>query len=96
MLYIGNRSHWMCIYRFENAGLGWDVNTGNGYAGGLQFDYDFQRTYGAEFLRRWGTADNWPPRVQMAVAQRAHDGYNGYGPRGYTPWPTTARYCGLL
>ena len=59
--------------------------------GGLQMDLDFQRTYGREFLNAWGTADNWPPYVQMTVAMRAY-----LSGRGFHPWPNTARKCGLL
>jgi hypothetical protein len=82
-----------CIHRYEGAT---NANTGNGYYGGLQEDLGFQRTYGAEFLARWGTADRWPIWAQVTAARRARDGYGGYGARGYTPWPNTARACGLL
>jgi hypothetical protein len=78
----------LCIHRYEGA---WTSNTGNGYYGGLQMDYGFMRRYGAEFVRRWGTADNWPVWAQLAAAARAH----GSG-RGFSPWPNTARVCGLL
>jgi hypothetical protein len=54
-------------------------------------DLSFQRTYGGELLRSKGTADNWSPVEQMWVAERAHR-----SGRGFTPWPNTARYCGLL
>lgn len=47
-------------------------------------------TYGAEYLRAWGPADNWPPAVQLAVAIRAYlDGL------GFAPWPVSAWLCGL-
>lgn len=77
-----------CIHRGEGA---WDANTGNGYYGGLQMDMDFQRTYGREFLRAFGTADKWTPGMQIAVAIRAY-----VSGRGWRPWPNTARACGLL
>lgn len=54
-------------------------------------DLIFQRTYGREFLRFFGTADKWPVSVQMAVAIRAY-----VSGRGFYPWPNTARYCGLI
>lgn len=79
---------WLCIHRGEGA---WDSNTGNGYYGGLQMDLSFQRTYGPEFMARWGTADNWPVWAQITAARRARD-----SGRGYYPWPTTARRCGLI
>jgi hypothetical protein len=78
----------LCIHRFEGA---WDSNTGNGYYGGLQMDRRFMGLYGHEFVARWGTADNWPVWAQLEAAARAHA-----AGRGFTPWPNTARACGLL
>jgi Transglycosylase-like domain len=75
-----------CVHHFEG---GWNAATGNGYWGGLQFDLDFQRAYGREFLSHWGTANHWPKSVQIAVAIR------GWLRRGFQPWPNTARKCGL-
>jgi len=88
-----NGSHWMeraflCIHSHEGA---WTSNTGNGYYGGMQMDTSFQRAYGPEFLRAWGTANNWPISVQLAVSMRAY-----LSGRGFYPWPNTARYCGLI
>ena len=78
----------LCIHHYEGA---WSANTGNGYYGGLQMDRGFMQRYGAEFIDRWGTADNWPAWAQLEAAARAHD-----SGRGFTPWPNTARFCGLL
>lgn len=78
----------LCIHRYEGA---WTANTGNGYYGGLQMDRAFQSLYGGAFVRRWGTADNWPVWAQLQAAARAY----GSG-RGFAPWPRTARACGLL
>jgi len=78
----------LCIHRFEGA---WDSNTGNGYYGGLQMDLSFQGRYGPEFLARWGTADNWPAWAQLLAGARAYQ-----AGRGFTPWPNTAHFCGLL
>jgi Transglycosylase-like domain len=78
---------WICIHNYEGD---WNANTGNGYYGGLQMDYDFMQAYGGEFLQRWGTADNWPVWAQVTAANRAKYSY------GYSPWPNTARMCGLL
>jgi hypothetical protein len=78
----------LCIHRYEGA---WTSNTGNGYYGGLQMDARFMRTYGAAYVQRWGTADNWPSWAQIAAAARAHA-----SGRGFTPWPNTARACGLI
>jgi len=77
----------LCIHSFE---AGWNARTGNGYYGGMQMDMDFQRAYGREFLNSLGTADNWPPFIQMAVAMRAY-----YSGRGFGPWPNTRLKCGV-
>ncbi|HEU5005014.1 MAG TPA: hypothetical protein VFT49_02940 [Candidatus Saccharimonadales bacterium] len=76
----------VCIHGFEGA---WNANTGNGYYGGLQMDLPFQNRYGADFMARWGTANNWPAWAQMIAASRAY-----YSGRGFDPWPNTARACG--
>jgi len=76
-----------CIHRYEGA---WNDPHGP-YWGGLQMDYGFQSTYGREYLRAFGTADHWPPSLQIAVAIRAY-----LSGRGFSPWPYTARRCGLL
>lgn len=77
-----------CIHHYEGA---WDANTGNGYYGGLQMDLAFQGLYGADFMRRWGTADNWPIWAQLQAAIRAYQ-----SGRGFYPWPNTARACSLI
>ena len=62
-----HRDEWLCIHRFERNPLqGWATYTGNGYYGGLQMDISFQRTYGAELLRRKGTATH----ICSAAVQR--------------------------
>lgn len=76
----------LCIHSFEGS---WqDPNAP--YWGGLQMDMSFQRAYGKEFLKALGTADNWPPFIQIAVAMKAY-----YSGRGFQPWPNTRRMCGL-
>ena len=83
---------WRCIQAHETkyAG-GWSARTGNGYYGGLQLSLQFQRVYAPELIRSKGTADRWSAIEQMWVAERAHrDGW------GFTPWPNTARACGLI
>jgi hypothetical protein len=78
----------LCIHHYEGA---WNSNTGNGYYGGLQMDMRFQASYGADFLRRWGTADAWPVWAQLQTAARAYQ-----SGRGFSPWPNTAQACGLI
>jgi hypothetical protein len=83
---------WRCIHRHEASRAGgWSASTGNGYYGGLQMSMPFQRALAPELLRAKGTADNWTPIEQMWVAERAVK--RGFG---FTPWPNTARACGLL
>ena len=76
---------WRCIHEHEGA---WNDPNGP-YYGGLQMDISFQRAHGWDFYRRWGTADRWPVWAQLVTAERA------YRIRGFSPWPNTARTCGL-
>jgi hypothetical protein len=78
-----------CIAEHESGGR-WDIATGNGYYGGLQMDVAFQRAYAPDLYAEKGTADNWTREEQIRAAARAVES------RGFTPWPTTARMCGLL
>lgn len=72
----------------------WAIDTDNGYLGGLQEDVQFWTTYGGlEFAPSPNLATK---EKQILIAERARDGYNGYPPRGYTPWPTCARKAGLI
>lgn len=82
--------HWLeraflCIHSHEGS---W-TDSGAPFWGGLQMDTGFQRSYGGEFYRAFGTANNWPVSVQIAVAIR------GYLARGFGPWPNTRRMCGI-
>jgi hypothetical protein len=82
-----HRAAWACIHRWEGP---WrDPNPP--YYGGLQMDLTFQRMYGRRLLRRHGTADHWTRLAQMWVAERALR-----AGRGFYPWPTSARSCGLI
>jgi hypothetical protein len=76
----------LCIHRHEGA---WN-DPGWPYWGGLQMDRNFMRAYGRRFYRRWGTANHWPKWAQLET------GVRGVLARGYSPWPNTARMCGLL
>jgi hypothetical protein len=80
-----------CIHEHEGA---WNANTGNGYWGGLQMDWGFMHTYGPEFIQRWGLAHRWPVWAQLIAAERAFNGFAGYGGRGYSPWGTRGM-CGV-
>jgi len=76
---------WLCIHRYEGS---W-ADSGGPYWGGLQMDLGFQQTYGGWLLRHKGTADHWSALEQIWVAVRASH------TRGFSPWPNTARDCGL-
>ena len=60
------------------------------YFGGLQMDLGFQERYGGWLLRAKGTADHWTPLEQIWIAEKAARS------RGFYPWPSTARVCGLI
>ena len=81
-----HRSGWQCIHRYEAS---WG-DSGDPYWGGLQMDRGFMRAYAPRMLLRRGWANRWTPIEQMWVAEHAHRG------RGYSPWPNTARDCGLF
>jgi hypothetical protein len=81
-----HRTGWICIHRYEGS---WR-DSGDPYWGGLQMDRGFMRHYAPRLLLRRGWANRWTVLEQMWVAEHAHRG------RGYTPWPHTARNCGLL
>jgi hypothetical protein len=76
---------WLCIHHYEGS---W-TDSGGPYWGGLQMDLSFQARYGGWLLRHKGTADHWSPLEQIWAAVRASR------VRGFSPWPNTARYCGL-
>ena len=83
---LGRWDDWMCIHGHEGA---WNDPNGP-YHGGLQMNPGFMAAYGGDLLKRYGTADRWPPAAQVAVAERA------FRARGFNPWPNTARACGVL
>jgi hypothetical protein len=82
-----HKSAWLCIHRFEGS---WS-DSGDPYWGGLQMDRGFMLTYAPSTLLRRGWANRWTPVEQMWVAERAMR-----SGRGYSPWPNTARFCGLI
>jgi hypothetical protein len=82
-----NRGAWLCIHRYEAS---WR-DGGAPYYGGLQMDVSFQRRYAPRLYRRKGTADHWTPLEQIWAAERARR--TGLG---FSPWPNTARLCGVL
>lgn len=75
----------LCIHQHEGS---WHDPNGP-YYGGLQMNYSFQQRWAPRLLRRRGTADHWTPHQQLDVAYRA------WRVLGWSPWPNTARMCGL-
>jgi hypothetical protein len=81
------RSAWLCIHRYEAS---WH-DGGAPYYGGLQMNISFQLHYARRLYRVKGTADHWTPLEQIWAAEKARR--SGLG---FTPWPNTARLCGVL
>lgn len=83
--------------------MNWSLNTGNSYYGGLQENMTFWNTYGPHAFDQDGhdiglvaaRPDLASREQQITAAQRAHDGYAGQPPRGYSPWPACSRSAGL-
>lgn len=89
---------WACIHRHESGN--WHIHNPP-YDGGMQMDSGFQKTYGSEFIARWGSAGNWPVWAQLLASERAFHGYQSpykdayVKGRGFSPWPNTRISCGL-
>jgi uncharacterized protein DUF4038/transglycosylase-like protein/collagenase-like protein with putative collagen-binding domain len=78
---------WDRLARCESSG-DWEIDTGNGYFGGLQFDEATWQDYGGtEFAPR---ADLATREQQIIVAVRVRDHRGGYG-----SWPACASKLGL-
>lgn len=79
-------SVWDDLARCESGG-NWAINTGNGYYGGLQFNYGTWHDYGG------GAYAEYPHQAsreeQIAVAERLR------AARGYAPWPACRTKLGL-
>jgi uncharacterized protein YabE (DUF348 family) len=70
--------NWDAVAQCESGG-NWHINTGNGFYGGLQFDYGtWQSNGGGQYASR---ADLATREQQIAVATRL------YHARGSSPWP---------
>lgn len=70
---------WLLIKNCETPNLGWNANTGNGFYGGLQFDYGtWIANGGGDYAP---TANLATPAQQISVAETLH------AKRGYAPWP---------
>ena len=79
-------SVWDDLAQCESGG-NWSINTGNGYYGGLQFNYGTWHDFGG------GQFADYPHQAtreeQIIVAERLRDA------RGYAPWPACRAKLGL-
>ncbi|HET8583731.1 MAG TPA: transglycosylase family protein, partial [Jatrophihabitans sp.] len=74
----GGGLNWDAVAQCESGG-NWHINTGNGFYGGLQFDYGTWLAYGGgAYAPR---ADLASEAEQITVATRLYDA------RGSSPWP---------
>ncbi|MCU1522103.1 MAG: transglycosylase [Arthrobacter sp.] len=74
---------WDSLAQCESSG-NWAINTGNGYAGGLQFSPGTWAAYGGT-----GSAANASREQQISVAERVQAG------QGWGAWPACAAKLGL-
>jgi uncharacterized protein YabE (DUF348 family) len=80
---LDNGLNWDGVAQCESGG-DWSINTGNGFYGGLQFDYSTWLSYGGgAYAPR---ADLASREEQIAVATRLYDA------RGSSPWPVCGAY----
>ena len=77
-------SVWDRVAACESGG-DWNINTGNGYYGGLQFNLGTWQAYGGT-----GLPSNNSREAQIAVAERLRAATGGYG-----SWPGCAAKLGL-
>jgi len=84
---VSNRtSVWDRVAQCESGGR-WNINTGNGYRGGLQMDQTFWKRHGG---LAYASAPHLASReAQIAVAER------GLAVQGWGAWPTCSRRLGL-
>jgi uncharacterized protein YabE (DUF348 family) len=77
-VYSNNGLNWDAVAQCESGG-NWHINTGNGFYGGLQFDYGtWLSNGGGAYAQR---ADLASREQQIAIATKV------YNARGSSPWP---------
>ncbi|MGZ8475432.1 MAG: transglycosylase family protein [Candidatus Limnocylindria bacterium] len=78
---------WDLLAKCESGG-NWAINTGNGYYGGLQFNYStWLSNGGGQFAEYAHLATR---EQQILIAEQLH------ARRGFQPWPACSRKLGLL
>jgi uncharacterized protein YabE (DUF348 family) len=80
----GGSGVWDRLAQCESGG-NWQINTGNGYYGGLQFSLSTWRAYGGT-----GLPSQHSRETQIAIATKLRDASGGYG-----AWPGCAAKLGL-
>lgn len=81
-----SNAQWNALAQCE-AGGRWNINTGNGYYGGLQFSYGTWKAYGGQ--KYAPTADKATREEQIAIAAKVA------AKQGWGAWPTCSRKAGL-
>jgi resuscitation-promoting factor RpfA len=77
---------WDVVAQCESGG-NWNINTGNGYYGGLQFSPRTWQAYGGGAFA--GTADHATRSQQIAIAEKV------LRAQGWKAWPTCSRKIGF-
>ncbi|WP_346277926.1 transglycosylase family protein [Pseudonocardia sp.] len=76
-------SAWDALAQCESGG-NWQINTGNGFYGGLQFTLSTWKAFGGQGMPHQASRDQ-----QIAVAQRVLAG------QGWNAWPVCSRKAGM-
>ncbi|MBN9795199.1 hypothetical protein DMP17_42445 [Pseudonocardia sp. TMWB2A] len=84
---VSNGATWDKLAKCESGG-DWNINTGNGYQGGLQFNKQTWQAYGGGQYAP--TADQASREEQIAVAEKVKDDRGGY-----SAWPSCSSKLGL-
>ncbi|GAA1652407.1 resuscitation-promoting factor protein RpfA [Actinoplanes couchii] len=78
--------NWDVVAKCESGGR-WNINTGNGYYGGLQFSRSTWKSNGGG--KYASTADKASKAEQITIANKIH------AKRGLSPWPTCGKKKGV-
>jgi len=82
--FASGNSVWDALAQCESGG-NWDINTGNGYYGGLQFSLGTWQSYGGP-----GMPHQQSRETQIAIAEKVRAATGGYG-----SWPHCSQSLGL-
>ncbi len=90
----GGTGDWDKLAQCESGGK-WDINTGNGYSGGLQFSPKTWDAYRPQDPKFPADAHAATREQQIQVAERVRDGGNGHKGQGWKAWPSCSKTVGL-